>query len=156
MQLFTTQPDAKAAYLACKKLEEEHRRKYIANSTESDRNSKYFYIGYDDWYESEEHLELLQQCGFNNDDEYSEALKKTDWYICYEKFNNIFKIVKDETKNALKTELFASGLWNEESGIEQGVQLYECCKKAAPKETQLADLLDELGLSWPVLFDLNS
>ena len=151
MQLFSTPPNAKAAYNAIKVLEVEYRLKYIANSSESDRNSKHFDCGYDGWYDTDEHHTILAQCGFNSIDEYQTAFEATDWNKCYDKFRHILDITKGEDHKALIAELKASGLWNEDNGIEQGIQLYECCKKAAPKHTQLADLVEELGLKWPVM-----
>lgn len=133
MQALNTAPNIDAAIIACKKLEEEFRCKYIANASARDRDSKYFYIGCDGWYESDEHLAVLAQCGFNSIDEYDTAFEKSPRVIAYNKFNDIFKLVKGDARKHLIADMSAAGLWNETTSYEMGFELYALAKKHAPK-----------------------
>ena len=139
------------AYIACAKLAKDFRKNYIDKSTEAARNSKYFDIGFDGYYDGVEHLALLAKFGFNSVDEFNEAVEKSDWAIAYEQASLILKLAPHnsvEYKNIVAGWKDA-GYWSEEDHKLSGVEMYAIAKSAAPKYAQLIELTVELGLEIP-------
>ena len=151
MQLFTTEPDARAATVAINKLAEKFRANYIANSTPAQRESKYFDIGYDGYYEGEEYMTILAQCGFEDSDAYNAAYEKLPEIVAYGKFNSVMDMLKygSDEKNAVIQGLKDAGLWTEDDTRHRGLEHWAIVQAIVPKHAQLVELATELGLSIP-------
>jgi hypothetical protein len=140
-----------AAYNAVKKMAKDFADQYYVNATETERASKYFDIGYGDYYGSPDHLALLAKCGFNSVDEYNEAVEKTSWSVAYDNFNKVTKLLgyKSPEYQAIKQDLIDSEMYDEEDHRVDGKIFWEIAKQNAPKQAQLVELTAELGLDWP-------
>ena len=134
MQLFTTEPNIEAAYIATKQ--------HCAGVN-------------GDWkYGNDEHLVLLQQCGFEDTDAYVAALEASPKYIAEEKMRKVWELARsnpnDTSYKALIAGMKELGVWDEEDHRDQAFEILEMAERAAPKEYQIITLIQEIGARTPV------
>lgn len=139
----------KEAYAAELKMAADYKAAYIARSSESDCAKKHFDIGYDGYYGSKAHKEMLATFGFDSVDSFNDACRATTWFKAYEKFNKIASMLDYNSVewNNIRKDLIAENLYCEEDMRLMGEEMYAICKKHAPKQCMLFDVAEELGYS---------
>lgn len=141
------------AYRAVDQLKTDYAKAYRNRHDEEQQSKKYFDLGFDGWFESEEHIALLIEHGFDSVEQFEDACERSAYGIANDKIRKMFNVVDSDTRELIYSALKSKDLYNEEDQFLKSITIWNLIKKVAPKYAQLVDLIDELDVR--VIFPLT-